>query len=179
MEQLKIVPAHELLPCTEEEVRVIEEQLKLRLPEAYRSFLLWMGHGAGRLMQGLDCFYEHLLDFQSKARFLLAQHECRSSIPEDAFIFFMLEDRCFSFIRTSEGDNPPIYTYNSGWRHVPFRKIYHHFNNFLAIEIEMLEDFLTGDKTLLPEVKSRLEALQHHNAGAIFSVSEKRHGVEF
>jgi len=52
-------------------------------------------------------------------------------------------------------------------------------HHILAIEIEMLADFLTGDKTPLPEVKSRLEALQHHNVGGIFSVSEKRHKVEF
>ena len=31
-------------------------------------------------------------------------------------------------------------------------------HHILAIEIEMLADFLTGDKTPLPEVKSRLEA---------------------
>ena len=62
-------------------------------------------------MQDLDCFYEQLLGFQQRARQMLSEHDCRLSLPEDAFVFFLCQDSCFSFIRASEGEDPPVYAY--------------------------------------------------------------------
>ena len=39
----------ETFPCSEKEVQKLEKNLGLRLPEAYKEFLLWIGAGGGPL----------------------------------------------------------------------------------------------------------------------------------
>lgn len=168
LQELNIIPSHDLLPCTEQEVLALEQLLGYTLPLAYRALLLWIGHGAGQLMQDLDCFYDHLLSFQKNARQLLREHECSLSLPEDAFVFFQCDDYSFSFIQVSEGEDPPVYAYESTWRRTPFKKIYRHFSDFLAMEIEILADFMSKEKTISHEVKLMLQTLLDFNGGAMF-----------
>ena len=42
--ELNISP-QEFRPCTEEEVEKIEQSFNSPLPNVYRAFLLWIGHG--------------------------------------------------------------------------------------------------------------------------------------
>ncbi len=168
LQELNSIPSHDLRPCTEQVVLALEQLLGYTLPLAYRALLLWIGHGAGQLMQDLDCFYDHLLSFQKNARQLLREHECSLSLPEDAFVFFQCDDYSFSFIRVSEGEDPPVYAYESTWRRTPFKKIYRHFSDFLAIEIEIFADFMSKEKTISHEVKLMLQTLVDFNGGAMF-----------
>jgi hypothetical protein len=168
LQELNSIPSHDLLPCTEQEVLALEQVLGYTLPLAYRALLLWIGHGAGQLMQDLDCFYEHLFSFQKSARQLLREHGCSLSLPEDAFVFFQCDDSSFSFIRVSEGEDPPVYAYESTWRRTPFKKIYRHFSDFVAIEIEIFADFMSKEKTISHEVKLMLQTLVDFNGGAMF-----------
>src|SRR6266481_1526061 len=59
-EELHLVRREKIIPCTEREIQLLEQQLGLPLPGAYQEFLLWMGHGAGGFLRGSDCFYDRL-----------------------------------------------------------------------------------------------------------------------
>jgi len=43
-------------PCTEKEISELEKQIGLKLPEAYKEFLLWSGKGLGSFEIGSDIF---------------------------------------------------------------------------------------------------------------------------
>ncbi len=176
LQALNSIPAHALLPCTEQEVSALEQLLGYSLPLVYREMLLWIGHGGGQLMQDLDCFYEQLLGLQQRARQMLSEHDCRLPLPEDAFVFFLCQDSCFSFIRTSEGEDPPVYAYDSIWRRTPFQKVYRHFSDFLALEIEILADDRGAEKTIPHKVKLMLKTLVDFNGGAMFPAPKRETG---
>ena len=176
LQALDMIPSRDLLPCTEQEVSALEQLLGYRLPLAYREMLSWIGHGAGQLMQDLDCFYEQLFGLQQRARQMLSEHDCRLPLPEDAFVFFLYQDSCFSFIRASEGEDPPVYAYDSTWRRMPFQKVYRHFSDFLALEIEIFADDRGAEKTIPHEVKLMLKTLLDFNRGAIFPTPKREAG---
>ncbi|MDQ2715867.1 MAG: SMI1/KNR4 family protein [Chloroflexota bacterium] len=108
-----VLRREKVVPCTEEEVRSLEDTLGFSLPATYREFLLWMGHarGAGNFLRGSDCFYEWLPLIQGWAVELLEENGNPEVLPEDAFVFYMHQGYRFYFLRLSEGDNPPIYYY--------------------------------------------------------------------
>lgn len=135
--ELNLVDSDEFSPCTEEEVSSLEQQLGMPLPDAYKEFLLWMGHGAGRLMQGSDCFFEHLPELREWATELLRENHFPESLPDDAFVFFMHQGYQFSFMKTSEGDNPPTYYYCEGENKTSFTRTHERYSEFLSTEIEI------------------------------------------
>lgn len=139
--ELNIVRSDELLPCTEEEVRSLEQQLGISLPDAYKEFLLWMGHGAGGLMRGSDCFFEHLFEIRAWAIELLQENNFPEPLPDDAFVFFMHQGYQFSFLRTSEGDDPPTYSYHEGENQTSFTRSHERYSDFLATEIDIHAKF--------------------------------------
>jgi hypothetical protein len=105
--------------------------------------------GAGVfLMQYVDCFYPSLRDFQRAALTLLAQDRYVEVLPEDAFVFFKGYNQEFAFFRTTEGNDPPVYAHKREWRRDPFRKVYHRFSDFLALEIEVHADCLADRKSV-------------------------------
>ncbi len=100
------------VPCTEEEVARLEEATHLSLPQAYREFLLTMGKNAATLLEGSDWLYPQLLNLQEVAREILIEESFPQQFPEDAFVFLMHQGYVFCFVRTSAGDNPPVYRYH-------------------------------------------------------------------
>ena len=122
-------------PCTEREVTDLEEKLGLQVPDAYKEFLLWMGHGAGNFLRGTDCFYDSL-PLNEAACELLTEDNVTLQLPEDAFVFYMHQDYQFMFLRTSEGPNPPVYFYAEESRDKGFQTLYESFSDFLATEID-------------------------------------------
>ena len=107
---------------------------------------------------------------------MLSEHACHLSLPEDAFVFFLSQDSCFSFIRASEGEDPPVYAYDSTWRCTPFQKVYRHFSDFLALEIEIFADARGAEKTIPHEVKLMLKTLVDFNTGAMFPAPKREAG---
>jgi hypothetical protein len=124
------------VPCTPDEVRALEQQVGLVLPEAYKEFLLWMGHGAGGFLQESNCFYRHLLHNQQMAVALLEESNFPGSLPQDAFVFYNYEGYQFVFFRVSEGDNPPLYYYHEADEPTSFKRVLDTFSEFIEREIE-------------------------------------------
>lgn len=100
----------ECIPCTIEEVLALEQRLNLSLPEAYKEFLLWMGHGSP-VLKGTNCFYEDLPNLLNWALELLDEDGFPKKLPDDAFIFLMHQGYYFMFLKISEGKDPPVYDY--------------------------------------------------------------------
>ncbi len=124
-------------PCAEEEIRFLEQNLKCRFPEAYREFLLWMGHGTGAFLRGTDIFYEHILNIQEWAKDLLAENNFPKSLPEDAIVFMMHQGYQFMFFHISDGDNPPTYDYHEAYHFDSFEFRFQNMDEFLVAQMDI------------------------------------------
>lgn len=102
--------------CSMEEVESLEKQYGIRLPLAYREFLLIMGYGAGALFRGTDAFYRRLSELREGAEELLAEDNADFKMPADCFVFAMHQGYQFWFFYLSEAvEDPPVYYYYEGW----------------------------------------------------------------
>jgi SMI1 / KNR4 family (SUKH-1) len=136
-EQLRLVRSEKIIPCTEREIQMLEQQLGLPLPGAYKEFLLWMGHGAGGFMRGSDCFYEHLPHLRAWTIELLWENGYVEPLPGDAFVFYMHQGYLFYFVRVGEGDDPPVYFYSEAMETPAFIIEHPHLADFLNYQIEV------------------------------------------
>lgn len=153
-EELDLVTCDEFQACTETEVNVLEKSLLHPLPQAYRNFLLWMGHGAGSFWQGSHCFYEQLVDIQKGAILLLQENNFRQQMPRDAFVFWMHQGYMFAFFRLSEGDDPPVYFYYAPVQPTDFELSWEHFSEFILAEAESHKSFEVEVKKAIEMMKS-------------------------
>ncbi|HZZ81139.1 MAG TPA: SMI1/KNR4 family protein [Gemmataceae bacterium] len=124
----------ELVGCTEDEIRQLEEGSKFRLPAAYRSFLARMGKSAGRMFVGSDAFFDILVQVQAWTQDMLAEAGHPGIIPPDAFTFLMHGGYIVLFFRTSEGDDPLVYRLNQS--DTVSIKIADRFSEFLVAEAD-------------------------------------------
>ena len=136
-EQLHLVRSEKIIPCTEDEIRMLEQQTGLPLPGAYKEFLLWMGHGAGGFLRGSDCFYEHLLRLRAGAMELLWENGYTEPLPGDAFVFYMHQGYLFYFVRVGEGDDPQVYFYSEAMETPAFIIAHPNLADFLNYQIEI------------------------------------------
>jgi hypothetical protein len=99
-------------PATEEEVKELEVQLGLLLPESYKEFLLWTGNGGG-VWAGHNFDWRRV--YRRNKNAALDAMELRGIepiLPADAIVFLVYQGgHSFAFIRTSEGDNPPVHLF--------------------------------------------------------------------
>lgn len=153
-DELNIVAPFERKSCTEAEVNALEQSLLHPLPQAYRQFLLWMGHGAGSFWRGTHCFYKHLGDIQNWAVELLEEKRFPQQIPSDAFVFWMHQGYMFAFFRLLEGDDPPVYFYypSKDAECTDFKVSWSHFGEFLLAEA-------TSHKKFEAEVQKAIEMM--------------------
>ncbi|HTE18603.1 MAG TPA: SMI1/KNR4 family protein [Armatimonadota bacterium] len=99
-------------PCSALQILEVEEDQDVELPRAYKAFLQVMGGGAA-MFEGTDYCYPEILGLRDHAEYLLLTNSV-VPLPEDAFVFMMHQGYQFSFIRSSEGDDPPVYHYMDG-----------------------------------------------------------------
>jgi hypothetical protein len=136
VKELDLFKPGEVLPCTEKEVQDLERGAGLALPQAYREFLLWMGHGAGEFWRGSHCFYQDLEPLSSWADAMLEHNKSAEKLPKDAFVFLMHQGYQFLFFRTSEGEDPPVRHCEEKPGRLSFSIKDQHFSVFLLRAIE-------------------------------------------
>jgi hypothetical protein len=96
--------------CTPAEIRQLAHQLTRPLPLAYAEFLAWAGHDAGNLFLDTEEYtYAAIPEFQTAAQATLTASGIAFSLPDDAIVIQLDFPAQFAFIRTSEGDDPPVY----------------------------------------------------------------------
>jgi len=116
IQDLGCVEDQEVLPCAEEEVAALETKLGLRLPGVYRELLLCCGKGLGEVLSGMG-----LADYEDQMGQDLRQTMCQSlaedgqdpaTLDHETLIVESNYDGFFCFLRTAEGNDPPVYAYN-------------------------------------------------------------------
>jgi hypothetical protein len=96
-------------PCTNADLAELERQHAVKLPVAYREFLLWIGRGGIRLWSARLWTCRCLTDANTYAMRLLLESDSQLHLPDDAFVISWSPSGEFYFIRTNEGDDPPVY----------------------------------------------------------------------
>jgi hypothetical protein len=101
-------------PCLPAEVAALEGELGVKLPAAYRAYLLHMGRSPD-VFVGTDWALRYLRRLQSGARTLLTENGEPFELPPKAFVFLMHQGYQFMyFIADGLNDDPAVYYYLEG-----------------------------------------------------------------
>jgi hypothetical protein len=99
-------------PCAMAELAQLEHDFGVRLPAAYRAYLLLMGRQPDYFFDGTDCAYRHLSRLRSAAMNLLSAHDSSFTLPTNAFVFSMHQGYQFMYFLCEDGSNDPaVYHY--------------------------------------------------------------------
>ena len=112
--ELALHHASEIYGTTPEEIADLEVNVGKRLPSRYREFLLGIGRGAGRFLNGRDIFLAALRGLREEAIGLLKENKEEVELQDDAYVFSMHQGYEFTYFNFSEGDDPPVYQYVEG-----------------------------------------------------------------
>ncbi len=103
----------DLKPMTEDQVKKVESLSNKPLPQVYKEFLLQMGKGAGRFMEGSSAFYNEIFELQDWANELLNDNGIEP-LPKNSFVFWMHQGYQMSYFILGESENPKVYYYSEG-----------------------------------------------------------------
>jgi SMI1/KNR4 family protein SUKH-1 len=126
----------ELRGCSMREVAKIETFFSVKLPLAYREFLVSMGKDAGTFMKGSSVFYNEIFELKEGSIELLKEDNFKP-LPGNAFVFWMHQGYQFAFFNLDEGDNPPVYFYYQGEGYEDFERKEDSFTDFLEKQLVM------------------------------------------
>ncbi len=105
------------------EIAYAESAIGFPLPAAFRDYLAWTGKLAnnvisrtGHQWSGDSGFRVSNAEHLKQSRELLAYEglPAESLLPENSIVFWYYQGYTFRFLRTDEGDNPPMYSYSEG-----------------------------------------------------------------
>jgi len=108
--ELRPDDANKLKPCSEVDISNLESQLSIRLPLAYREYLLWVGKGVNFLGFTRHTYYA-LKNVRPYLREVFADIEPTPRLPDDAFVFATDVSPMFYFFRIDGEDNPKVYLF--------------------------------------------------------------------
>lgn len=147
-ERLGVVLPEEALPCTEEEVLMLEHRLGLKLPKAYKEFLGWVGRKGGRLLNGYHWNHigNDLFDLQEEAHELLREMNFPKPLPSNAFVFLSnSQGYLYYFFKANAEDNPKVYYFGEIEEPLTnFECRFHSFLHFLEFQVKL--SYLQGFK---------------------------------
>jgi hypothetical protein len=121
MQYLKEIPQWflqhtENIGCKEEEIEEMELFYNFSFPEAYKELLSFMGRKSafGYYLQGF-CYWNYKFLKEYSKEILIMYNNDYGSISkyEDSFIIVAMSDESFILIKNNEGENPPVYVFNS------------------------------------------------------------------
>jgi phage FluMu protein Com len=122
MERSSIVTVSQLVGCSADEIKVLEERYGFRLPRSYVRYLRVMGHRSGRLCtrDHVAVSYSYVLKMTADLRRKWAA--CSSAddgrppatfqLPTDALLITSRRKEQFEFIRCNGQDDSPVWYFN-------------------------------------------------------------------
>jgi hypothetical protein len=124
-----------LLPCSEKEIIDIEMHFNVKLPIIYKQFLLAMGKGAGRFMEGSSVFFDEIFDLKQGTEEIILENELEP-LPSNAFVFWMHQGYQMAFFKLDE-DLFPVYYFSEGNNQTKFERKENSFLDFLDAQLQM------------------------------------------
>jgi hypothetical protein len=113
----------------------MENYYGFRFPEAYREYLSIMGkhsHYIGAYLLGFAFWnYQYIKDYSKEIIEHYNKEYGTISQYEDSSIIIAMSDECFNFIKNGEGENPPVYNFDSDGPGSEVVKIYDSFTSHL------------------------------------------------
>jgi hypothetical protein len=129
VKELNFISPEDIKPCTEQDIMDLEKNLGFKLPEAYKEFLLWAGHKLGKMFKEDLIYYNDVIQNNKALKFEIPNEGF--VLPEDIFIIatdYSWLYIIFSFLK--DGDNPPIYIYDTNGDTI--KKIYESFSDYIV-----------------------------------------------
>jgi hypothetical protein len=118
-------------PCDEWQVQDIEEQLGVKLPAAYKAFLLLAGQRFGLFEGSHYAVEDDLAELQRAGRRIARR--AGVELPIEAFVFFVHQSVAVWFFLLDSGDDPAVHEYVE---HSPgARQLAAHFSDCLLQQL--------------------------------------------
>jgi len=125
------------LPSDEWEIADIEQQLKVRLPAAYKAFLLLAGHGCEPLESSRYAIDDDLAALQRAGQAIGQRNG--AALPQYAFVFFVHQGYACQFFLLQDGDDPTVYLCVDGAQ--PAERVAGSFSEWLIGELARWEEY--------------------------------------
>lgn len=151
-EKLLVQYGGEVIPCTEEEINVLESMLLFpyNLPIAFKEFLLYGGKEMGSIFSVRDFSYQTTKNYlEGRYNFIFRMFKLEdpnARFPSDIFVISRHISSNFTYILLSEGENPPVYWWEESEGGLEkSQKINDSFSNFLRETISIKATYLLID----------------------------------
>jgi len=106
-----IATPEKILGCTDEEVLEIEKFYNLKLPDAYKEYLLKFGKRSGDFLRECEIYYPHILENREAAETLLDANT-DYKLKQSDYVFIARYGCQFWFFQTEDRNpNPPVLRY--------------------------------------------------------------------
>lgn len=100
--------------CTKVEIDNLEFKLNKNLPNRYKDFLTFFGHGAGNLFKGSDFEYQYLVENQEFIEDLSKLHNVDADRVSDIFVFMVHQGYITFYFYCNENDDPKVFRHYEG-----------------------------------------------------------------
>lgn len=107
----KGIRSKEIVGCSNEDVRVLQESTTLQLPEDYLSVMRFIGRKAGCFFRDSVFFFPEILGHNEEVKDWLSE---AVEIPTSFFCFFNNQNSYLAFIDTEEPSDCRIYQWHDG-----------------------------------------------------------------
>ncbi len=101
--------------CSPAEIAQLEQQVGFPLPDAYKSYLAWMGCDYSGPLRGTNCFIDQVLDNTAYLPQLLAENGVEFVLPERYLAFYCHQGYWIAWFKLpKEDEDPPCYCFGEG-----------------------------------------------------------------